>query len=79
MGQYKVITEMAVQSNVIVAKIITLIINISIMTAQPLKQWQWSEQVLLEEGRWPFVEHLFIAQLCEADLHFVLNIIWGYH
>ncbi len=77
MGHYKVIAEMA-NYNDTVAMILVTIINISIMTARPLKRWQRSIQVMLEKGKGRFVENLRIIQLCEADLNFVLNIIWGY-
>jgi hypothetical protein len=33
---------------------------------------------MLEKGKGRFVENLRIIQLCEADLNFALNIIWGY-
>ncbi len=77
MGHYKVIAEMA-NYNETVAMIIITIINISLITSRPLQQWKRSVQVMLEKGKGHYVENLRIIQLCEADLNFVLNIIWGY-
>jgi hypothetical protein len=78
MGHYKVIAEMANYDET-VANILTTVINISIITSRPLARWQRSIQVMLEKGKGRHVEHLRIIQLCEADLNFVLNIIWGYY
>jgi hypothetical protein len=33
---------------------------------------------MLEKGKGRYMEHLRIIQLCEVDLNFALNIIWGY-
>jgi hypothetical protein len=33
---------------------------------------------MLERGKGRFIENLRIIQLCEADLNFVLHVIWGY-
>ncbi len=32
---------------------------------------------MLEKGKGRYVEHLRIIQLCEADLSFLLHVIWG--
>jgi hypothetical protein len=77
MGHYKAISEMA-NYNETVAEILTTIINISIITSRPLHRWQCSVQVMIEKGKGRNVENLRIIHLCEADLNFVLNIIWGY-
>jgi hypothetical protein len=34
---------------------------------------------MLEKGKGKHIENLHIIQLCEADLNFVLHIIWGKH
>lgn len=53
-------------------------INIAIITQRPLRRWKQSAQIMLEKGKGRFVENLRIIQLCEADLNFTLNILWGY-
>lgn len=35
--------------------------------------------MMIEKGKGKFVEHRQIIQLCEADLNFVLHVIWGHH
>lgn len=77
MGHYKVIAEMAMQGDETIAQIIVNIINISIMTSRPLHRWLRSSQIMIEKGKGKFIEHLRIIQLCEADLNFTLNVIWG--
>lgn len=77
MGHYKVIAELAEQGNKVLAQIIVTIIKISVMTSRPLRQWQRSAQIMLEKGKGKYIENLRIIQLCEADLNFTLNIIWG--
>ena len=69
---------MADDDDTVVAETIVLLINISLLTSQPLKRWQNSAQVMLEKGKGRYIEHLRIIQLCEADLNFTLNAIWGY-
>ncbi len=54
-----------------------MVINISIRTSTPLRRWQQCSQIMLDKGKGIFIENLRIIQLCEADLNFVLNIIWG--
>lgn len=78
MGHYKVIAKWANLDETI-ALILVNIINISIITSRPLQRWQQSVQVMLEKGKGHHAENLQIIQLYEADLNFVLNIIWGYH
>jgi len=34
---------------------------------------------MLEKGKDPFIENLCIIQLCEADLNFILYVVWGHH
>ncbi len=33
---------------------------------------------MLEKGKGHFIENLRIIQLCEVDLNFVLNLLWGH-
>jgi hypothetical protein len=33
---------------------------------------------MIEKGKGNYIEHLRIIQLCEADLNFILNILWGH-
>lgn len=58
---------------------ILAIAHTSLLTSSPLKRWQFASQVILEKGKGRFIEHLGIVQLCEADLNFVLHVIWGKH
>jgi hypothetical protein len=77
MGHYKIFAERADKDCEEIVQIITLIINTSIITSRPLHRWLHSTQIMLEKGKGHFIEHLRIIQLCEADLNFALNIIWG--
>jgi hypothetical protein len=36
-----------------------------------------ASQVMLEKGKGRYIENLRIIQLCEADLNFVLHVLWG--
>lgn len=78
MGHYKVIADLAKQGTTEPADLIISLINISIKTSRPLKRWRHSAQIMLEKGKGKYIENLRIIQLCEADLNFTLNIIWGY-
>jgi hypothetical protein len=78
MGHYKVIAELAAQGITTPAEIIVALINISIYTSRPLKRWKRSSQIMIEKGKGRHIENLRIIQLCEADLNFALNMIWGY-
>jgi hypothetical protein len=33
---------------------------------------------MIEKGKGRHIDHLRIIQLCEADLNFVLHVIWGH-
>jgi hypothetical protein len=54
-----------------------MLINISLLTSWPLRRWRHSSQVMIEKGKGHNIENLCIIQLCEADVNFTLNIIWG--
>jgi hypothetical protein len=53
------------------------IINLSLITSSPLKWLQHCARTMLEKGKGNFIENLRFIQLCEADLNFVLHILWG--
>lgn len=63
----------------VLPELIILIAHISLITATPLQQWSNASQLILEKGKGCFVEKLRIIQLCEADLNFILHVIWGHH
>jgi hypothetical protein len=75
MGHYKILAEKA--DNTCHPIVELIIINIAIITARPLQRWKHSAQVMIEKGKGRYIENLRIIQLCEADLNFTLNIIWG--
>lgn len=77
MGHYKILAERMELDCAPIVDVITKIINISILTSRPLQRWKKSAQIMLEKGKGRFIEHLRIIQLCEADLNFALNVIWG--
>jgi len=66
------------QNNLSLRSLIVTIARISLSTASPLHRWQTVSQVMLEKGKGRFIENLRIIQLCEADLNFVLHVIWGH-
>jgi hypothetical protein len=69
---------LAAQGHTLLAEITILLVNISLLTSRPLQRWKKSAQIMIEKSKGKFVENLRIIQLCEADLNFVLNAIWGY-
>jgi hypothetical protein len=68
---------MAEEGNTEIMETMLFIINISIIKSGPLDRWKQSSQIMIEKGKGHFIENLRIIQLCEADLNFVLNILWG--
>jgi hypothetical protein len=78
MGHYKVMVDFAEADCPLLAETIVNMINIAIITHCPLCRWKQSAQIMLERGKGNSVENLCIIQLCEADLNFTLNILWGY-
>lgn len=68
---------MAEDGNTKIAYTLLIIINIALPTLSPLKRWQHSSQIMIKRAKANFVENLCIIQLCEAELNFVLNILWG--
>jgi hypothetical protein len=76
-GHYKVLAQMAEEGNTKIVETLLFIINISISTSSPIERWKQSIQIMLEKGKGIYIEHLRIIQLCEADLNFTLNILWG--
>jgi hypothetical protein len=77
-GHYRSMLECFRQNNLSLPSLIVSIAQISLSTTSPLKRWQTASQVMLEKGKGCFVENLRITQLCEADLNFVLHVIWGH-
>jgi hypothetical protein len=77
-GHYRSLLECFRQNNLLLPSLITNIAFVSSATAHPLQRWQLASQVMLEKGKGRFIDHLRIIQLCEADLNFVLHVIWGH-
>jgi hypothetical protein len=77
-GHYKTLLECICQSSPLIPQIIIDIACISLSTASPLHHWQMASQVMLEKGKGQFIDHLRIIRLCEADLNFILHVIWGH-
>jgi hypothetical protein len=77
MGHYKILAERADYECRDIIEIIIMLINTSIITSKPLCQWKQSSQIMIKKGKGQYIENLRIIQLCEADLNFCLNIIWG--
>ena len=69
MGHYKTMLK-----NSSIPKIVLLIAHMSLLTSFPISS---ALQVMLEKGKGRYIENLHIIQLCEADLYFVLHVIWG--
>jgi len=78
MGHYWTMLECLHHDNNTIPGIIVNIAYMSLITASPLKRWQTASQITFDKGKGRFVENLRIMQLCEADLNFVLHIIWGH-
>lgn len=79
MGHYKTLLEEIRRDNPEIPEITISIAYISLITASSLKWWHQASQVMIEKGKGKFIEHLWIIQLVEADLNFVLHTIWGNH
>jgi hypothetical protein len=76
-GHYKVIAQMADEGYTDIADTLIFIINATIATSSPLERWSHSAQVMIEKGKGNYIENLRIIQICEADLNFSLNVLWG--
>jgi len=76
-GHYKTLLECIRRGHPLLPQLIIDIAYISLSTASPLQRWQTASQVMLEKGKGKYIENLRIIQLCEADLNFVLHVIWG--
>lgn len=77
MGHYKVITQLLLKNRLEIVETLITLLNICIKTSTPLPRWQHCSQIMLEKGKGNQLEHLRIIQLCEADLNFMLNTLWG--
>jgi hypothetical protein len=78
MGHYKVMLEcFRHNQHTYIPEIVVLISHMSLLTSSPLLRWEHASQVMIEKGKGRHIENLCIIQLCEADLNFILHIIWG--
>jgi len=77
LGHYKTLAIAGQQGIICFAETITTLINISIITSNPLRRWQNCAQIMLDKGKGHFIDNLRIIQLCEVDLNFILHILWG--
>ncbi len=68
---------MADEGNTEIVDTLVMMMNISLATSNPLHRWLHSAQVMIEKGKGNYIENLRIIQLCQADLNFILNVIWG--
>jgi len=59
-------------------EVVIMIAHTSLITSSPLLRWRRASQVMLEKGKGTFVDNQRIIQLCEADLNFILHVIWGH-
>jgi len=78
MGHYTVLLESIRHQDYELPNLIFDIAQLSLITAFPLHRWNKASQVMLEKGKGRYIENLWIIQLCEADLNFVLHTIWGH-
>ena len=70
------ITIAKMQSEVVRATL-CLIAETALRAQRPLDRWLHYTQVMLEKGKGHHINNLRIIQLLEADLNFVLRLIWG--
>jgi len=73
-GHMKVIAQME-QS--IVRDTIVQVAATALITKQPLDRWLRCTQVMLDKGKGVFINNLRIIQLLEADLNFILGLVWS--
>ena len=73
-GHYKVLSKM--QDDTIISVLFDLVV-IAFTTSSPLPRWQHATQLMLEKGKGPGIENLRIIQLLEADMNWLLRILWG--
>jgi len=77
MGHYKTMLECIHRKNSSIPEIVILIAHMSLLTSSPLSRREYASQLMLEKGKGQYFKNLRIIQLCEADLNFVLHVIWG--
>ena len=63
--------------NPILRRIYCLIAATAIQSCSPLPRWEMCLQIMLEKGKGHRIDKLRILQLVEADLNFVLKLLWG--
>ena len=73
-GHYITIARM---ENPIIRRTLCMIAEIALRTGCPLDRWMNCTQVMLEKGKGNYINNLRIIQLLEADLNFVLRLVWG--
>lgn len=76
-GHYRVLLECLRKQDPTIPELIINIAYIALVTASLLDRWHTASQVMLEKGKGTFIDHLCIIQLVEADLNFILHVIWG--
>ena len=65
--------------NPILRKIFCHIAATALLTCSPLPWWQLCLQEMLTKEKGNCIDKLWIIQLVEADLNFILKLIWGHH
>ena len=58
-------------------QVYSLVAMTAVKAGVPLPRWTKGIQVMLDKGKGAHVSALRIIQLLEADLNFVLGLIWG--
>jgi hypothetical protein len=77
-GHYRTMLECLCRKDYSIPQTIISIAYISLISHCPLHHWQKASQVMIDKGKGKFVGNLRIIQLCEADLNFILQVIWGH-
>jgi len=78
MRHYKVMLEcIRHKKHTSIPEIVLLISHMSLLTSSPLHRWECASQVMIKKGKGHHIENLYIVQLCEVDMNFILHIIWG--
>ena len=49
----------------------------AVAVRQPLDRWLRCTQVMLDKGKGVYIENLWIIQLLEADLNFIIGFTWS--
>ena len=73
-GHYRVLSKL---EDTTIIKVLFDIVDIAFITHSPLPRWQHVTQLMLEKGKGPAIENLRVIQLLEADLNWLLRLLWG--